>query len=595
MLPLCTNFMGSFFLYFTMFYPFGRHEPNKPQPEAIHIKEAFQLKINCGGGQIVYDGATFDADQYFLGDGKTYSNPQVQDVKNTDRDVLYRSERSAVKDKRSFGYAIPVSNGVYEVKLHFAEIYWDATGGGKGTGGKRIFSTALEGQWLLSNYDINADVGSMAAVTKTYTVDVVDGELNMEFFANKDQPKISAFEIEYTGPTAIQPGPSFDWQRLTDAPSNKIESQCLKADGKLYLLSGFTDGFKIVDVNESYDPTTDAWAKHAPMSLAVTHAGFALINNEIWIIAGFKGDNPGTAVNDVQIYNLANDTWREGPALPGPYAAGAAVFYNAKLHYFGGLLPDRQTNTGNHYVLDINDQQAGWRSAAPLPNPRCHLSAVEIDGIIYAMGGQHGHDNQIEDQKSLEAYDPSTDTWTEKRSMPYRRSHFEPGTFVLDGQIVIVGGRDNDNYFYDRITVYDPQTDLWREAGKLPYTVVGPSAKMFDRRLVVSNGGERGDWNPTVKTWATDFWINEETLGTPNHFKAQNAVSIYPNPVGDQLHIIFKKQNIALTKVVLTDLFGKVILRKEVSAQAYKEDYSLDMAGISAGVYLLTVQEGESK
>lgn len=134
-----------------------------------------------------------------------------------------------------------------------------------------------------------------------------------------------------------------------------------------------------------------------------------------------------------------------------------------------------------------------------MPNPRGHLSAALVNGIIYAIGGQHGHDGEIVDQNSVHAYDPETKQWTEKQALPYRRSHFEPGTFVYDNQIIIVGGRRGTNYFYDRITAYDPATNIWREIGKLPTEIVGPSAKIFDGQLVVTNGGVNGDWNPSKK------------------------------------------------------------------------------------------------
>ena len=553
------------------------------------------LKINCGGGKVSYGSVIFEADKYFTGDGKSYTNNVITSIKNTDRDALFRSERSTIKGKIGFGYAIPLPDGVYNIKLYFAEIFWGAMGGSSGGTGKRIFSVALEGQWLLSNYDINADVGSMAAVTKTYTVAVTDGVLNMEFLGSTDQPKISAFEVDYVGTTSQQSDLESNWQRLSDAPTNKIESQCIQANGKMYLISGFTFDYKIKDVNEIYDPVANTWSQGAPMPLSVTHGGFALINNEIWIISGFSGDSPGTATNRVQIYGIATNSWRDGPKLPDPFPAGAAAFYNGKLHYFGGLLPDRQTNTGNHYVLDINNQQAGWKKAAPLPNPRCHLSAAVVNGMIYAMGGQHGHDGKIEDQNTVEAYNPPTDKWTAKKSLPYRRSHFEPGTFVLNDQIVIVGGRDNLSYFYDRVTTYDPQADLWREMFKLPYRVVGPSAKYFNGKLIISNGGEYGDWNPTVKTWSTPFEVNPITLSVQNVPENHAMVSIYPNPVQERLHIVFTKGLTAQTTIRLTDISGKTILKKDFPSGIYNAENTLEMNGLSAGIYFLAVDQNEEK
>ena len=58
---------------------------------------------------------------------------------------------------------IPITNGTYNVKLHFAEIYWgaaepngDPTGGGTGS---RVFDVDIEGQVVLNDYDIFEEVG----------------------------------------------------------------------------------------------------------------------------------------------------------------------------------------------------------------------------------------------------------------------------------------------------------------------------------------------------------------------------------------------------------------------------------------------------
>ncbi|WP_189362655.1 malectin domain-containing carbohydrate-binding protein, partial [Algibacter mikhailovii] len=160
----------------------------------ITVEEAvsndFALRINAGGPAVDYQGETFIADQYFV-DGKVFVNS------NATVPVLYQSERSA--SPPVFGYNIPLANGTYEVSLYFAEIWWGATGGAEGGLGKRIFDVAIEGDTLLDNYDINADVGAQTAVVKTFTVTVTDGVLDMDFDATGsdgvNQPKLSAIEI----------------------------------------------------------------------------------------------------------------------------------------------------------------------------------------------------------------------------------------------------------------------------------------------------------------------------------------------------------------------------------------------------------------
>jgi hypothetical protein len=48
---------------------------------------------------------------------------------------------------------------------------------------------------VLSNYDIYAEVGALNATTETYTVEVTDGELNVDFTTVYDNAKVSAIRV----------------------------------------------------------------------------------------------------------------------------------------------------------------------------------------------------------------------------------------------------------------------------------------------------------------------------------------------------------------------------------------------------------------
>ena len=151
----------------------------------------FALRINAGGPEITHDGKLFSADQFFQG-GMSFSNTNAQVP------ALFQTERTA--SPPTFDYQIPVTNGDYTIILHFAEIYWGASGGGPGGIGQRIFDVSIENTLVLDNYDINADVGAETVVAKSFDTNVTDGVLNINFSAltsdgGVNQPKISAIEI----------------------------------------------------------------------------------------------------------------------------------------------------------------------------------------------------------------------------------------------------------------------------------------------------------------------------------------------------------------------------------------------------------------
>ena len=107
-------------------------------------------------------------------------------------DDIYKTERTGT----NFGYEVFLEkNKSYIVNLHFAEIFWGATGGGAGSAGQRVFDVILEGDTVLNDYDIFASVGAEAADIYTDTIFMTDSIMDIDFIGVVDQGKISAIEI----------------------------------------------------------------------------------------------------------------------------------------------------------------------------------------------------------------------------------------------------------------------------------------------------------------------------------------------------------------------------------------------------------------
>ncbi len=64
-------------------------------------------------------------------------------------------------------------------------------------------------------------------------------------------------------------------------------------------------------------------------------------------------------------------------------------------------------------------QDGTWIAKAPIPTPRGGLAVGVVNGILYAVGGRVDHeDGRWEYLPTVEAYDPSTNSWTRKAPMP---------------------------------------------------------------------------------------------------------------------------------------------------------------------------------
>jgi hypothetical protein len=91
---------------------------------------------------------------------------------------------------------MPIANGSYVVRLHFAEIYWGNPGTGlNGGAGSRVMSVSLENQLRLINFDVAGEVGAASAIIKNIPVTVSDGQLNIDFSATVNRPMVCAVEV----------------------------------------------------------------------------------------------------------------------------------------------------------------------------------------------------------------------------------------------------------------------------------------------------------------------------------------------------------------------------------------------------------------
>ncbi|MBL7787206.1 MAG: hypothetical protein JNM36_14970, partial [Chitinophagales bacterium] len=113
-----------------------------------------------------------------LSSGGTYptsSNPEVY------RNTLY---------KDIMDWHFPVPNGSYTIVFHNAEFFFTQAN-------QRVFDIIIEGTTVASNFDIFVAAGNQAnrAITNAYTVNVTDGDLNIELQRKIDNAQFSAIEI----------------------------------------------------------------------------------------------------------------------------------------------------------------------------------------------------------------------------------------------------------------------------------------------------------------------------------------------------------------------------------------------------------------
>ena len=114
-------------------------------------------------------------------------------ISNTLDDTLYWH---AVYGEQQFGanpgpleYAYPVGLvDTFDVSIYMAETYFS-------NDNQRVFDLILEGDTVLKNLDIHAEVGKDAALVKTFKIYVDDGTLNLIASATTDNAQIAGISI----------------------------------------------------------------------------------------------------------------------------------------------------------------------------------------------------------------------------------------------------------------------------------------------------------------------------------------------------------------------------------------------------------------
>ncbi len=147
--------------------------------------------------------------------------------------------------------------------------------------------------------------------------------------------------------------------------------------------------------------------------------------------------------------------------MPTARSGFAIASYNNQIYVIGGSVGD--TFTGNVEVYDpVTDT---WQTKASMPTPRADLCANVVNGKIYLIGGKtYSSTAPYYRQTAInEVYDPATNTWSTNASMPTAVQGY--ASAVIDSKIYIIGGTRQSALGSESFTsanqIYDTQTDTW--------------------------------------------------------------------------------------------------------------------------------------
>lgn len=192
----------------------------------------------------------------------------------------------------------------------------------------------------------------------------------------------------------------------------------------------------------------NSWASKTPMNEARSGLGVTVVNGKIYAIGG-SGEGGKTGTNEE--YDPATDTWTLKTPMPTPRDYFATAVYHNRIYCIGGIIANSpQTGDVLTSVNEVYDPATdAWETKASLPTASALPPANVFADKIYVIGGLYNETFNY-------VYDPATDSWTTKTPVPTAAAP----SGVIDSKIYFIGGFFDVNY-HSINQIYDLVTDNW--------------------------------------------------------------------------------------------------------------------------------------
>ncbi|WP_162415709.1 malectin domain-containing carbohydrate-binding protein [Cyclobacterium roseum] len=505
-----------------------------------------------------------NAVNFFSAEQRHESIPEY--LSDSQYEQLFNRERYT--QESSMEYSIPLPDGDYLVNLYLGNGFE-----GTSTLLKRYFDIQIEGEMVASSFDLVEAFGHLIGGMKQYEVSVTDGELNISFLKQKENPLVNGIEIlgkpiqipiEYT---ALEDLINFSGHEL-DGSMFVVASG---GNGNLnYAAEGLPPGVYLEPTNGTiYGKIEEGALANSPYRVTVTiddedeiHSDAESFNftwtispdlvDQEWHVKNENTSYTGRHENSfvqagdkfyllggresaktIDIYDYTKDEWRSLPNInPHSFNHFQAITYEGLIWVIGAF----QTNNFPNelpatHIWMFDPVVEEWIQGAEIPDGRRRGSAgvVEHRGKFYIIGGNtDGHDGGY--VPYFDSFDPKTGEWTVLEDAPRPRDHFF--ATVIGSRLYLASGRQSGGAegtfapVLPEVDVYDFNTQTWStlpEGQNLPTPRAGAIVNNYLDKLIVA-GGEVDTssvalnttemFDPLSQTWQTLSTLNFARHGT---------------------------------------------------------------------------------
>jgi hypothetical protein len=310
------------------------------------------------------------------------------------------------------------------------------------------------------------------------------------------------------------------------------------------------------------------------------------IVNQVWVVAAWQNSTRDTYTYNVdktvsqtviENWNIATSAWENSNRFTYTYASGRLASVLSEVWQTNAWVNESQTTytyDGTGYL--INSLNQSWNGSA-WENVEQTNYTNNSDGTVYQAVSQN--------------WDAGTSTWINETRSTY--SYDATCTLPLK-LLVFTAGRNNNVV-----------TLSWQTAEE-----INTSHFTVQRSLDGTNFSSLG--NVTAKNTSQTNYYGftdniEKVTGDKVYYRLQmtdkdgkftyskiipltlelyaGKIKTYPNPVKDELYILFNMQNVSRAELRITDATGKTVRSQRVDASLNNSAVGINVSSLGKGVY----------
>jgi hypothetical protein len=298
--------------------------------------------------------------------------------------------------------------------------------------------------------------------------------------------------------------PHYPWMQVTMLPSQRQGFSVASVNNKIYVMGGKISSVATSSI-DVYDPATDTWSSGGTLPRTMYGQKSQAVNGKIYVFHGDQGMGPSTQLWES---NASVTAWAQKASLPsvftnywnlGSAASSALIFLP---------VPNTNYTTTACWAYDVAGNQ--WLSFTEMPHSYYADSIVAWSGSsFYIMGGWASGigetiyiiENRRVDPQPI-GYD---DIWTQKANMLAGRAYGTSAT--LNSNIYVMGGYGKFNDYgshwttdtLDLVHMYDPATNTWTKKTSMPMKVQELESVVCNGKIyiIVPSNGRIYEYDPS--------------------------------------------------------------------------------------------------